>query len=155
MKLVVIPNNLKIYRKREKTARRAAAAAKFVIESDDEDGGPSSGDELVISDSDDDFDFAKPKAAAKKKAKRPVSGSEDDSGNSAKKVKKTAPLNVSSDELFDDLIRSSPQKAAEQPKAVSSPEDVYMIGEFEMIKLIGSKISQNWVTFQIAIPKKK
>ncbi len=118
---------------REKTARRAAAAAKFTI-SDDEDGSDkSSADELVISDSDEDFDFVKPKTAAKKKTARPAVFSSDDDSSAAKKQKKTAPLNVSSDELFDSLVRSSPQKAAPEPKPQSSPDDdIVMLGKFEM-----------------------
>lgn len=86
---------------------------------------------MVISDSDDDFDFAKPKSAAKKNTKRPALSSDDDSKSANKKVKKTATANVSSDSLFDDLIGKSPQKTPDQPaKPVSSPEDVYMIGEY-------------------------
>jgi hypothetical protein len=111
---------------REKTARRAATAAAKLVVGDDSDEGKDSGDDsdLIISDSDEDFDFAKPKTAAKKKISRPTNS--DDEVSVAKKPKKaTAPINVSSDELFDSLVRSSPVKSAPEPQ--SSP-DVVMLG---------------------------
>lgn len=96
-------------------AKRAAAAAvpKF------DDGSDS--EVFQISDSDDEFDFPEPKKAAPKKkvAARaaPESDEDDDNHVAAKKPKKAAaPMNVSSDDLFDSLIGKSPVKK-DEPKA--------------------------------------
>lgn len=93
----------------------------------EEEENVSDGDpDLVISDSDEDFDFVKPKTAAKKKGVRPFMSPDDDSSG-AKRQKKASPLNVSSDELFDSLVRSSPVKSGGEAESQSSP-DVVMLG---------------------------
>ncbi|XP_032783705.2 DNA topoisomerase 2 isoform X2 [Daphnia magna] len=113
---------------REKTMRRAAAAAaKFVLDSDEEEGDASDNDsDLVISDSDEDFDFVKPKTATKKRAKGPPISSDDDN-TAAKRQKKANAPNVSSDDLFDSLVRSSPVKTTVEAES-QSPPDIVMLG---------------------------
>lgn len=113
---------------REKTSRRAAAAAKkFTFDSDDSDKDGSDkddADDFVVSDSDEEFAFQKPKApAAKKKATKPVFGSSDDDGPKKPKMN-PAPLNVSSDDMFEALMRSTPKKDEPEKNdddATSSP----------------------------------
>jgi hypothetical protein len=55
--------------------------------------------------------------------------------SAAKRPKKdAASLNVSSDELFDSLVRSSPVKSAREPEPPSSP-DIVMIGMTILMKI--------------------
>lgn len=113
----------------------------LVADNSDEENSDAS-EEMIVSDSDEDFDFAKPKQAAKKKAARTVLSSDDDSfGGAAKKAKTTESPNVSSDDLFESLKRSTPLKSDSPSKPMSSP-DVYMIGKFSTLNL--SITIQRW-----------
>lgn len=126
--------------------RAAAAAAKFVLDSDEEEGDASDNDsDLVISDSDEDFDFVKPKTATKKRAKGPPISSDDDN-TAAKRQKKANAPNVSSDDLFDSLVRSSPVKTTVEAES-QSPPDIVMLGWF-VNYFLNSRTSQLCFSFR-------